>query len=150
MVAGCEKSKRIRRAELRKVAEIYDWIDQQLASHSDLAGQCNVCSRCCDFDTYDHRLYVTAPELMYLEAGLNVEKLRTMPSGRCPYNIDGKCSVYEYRFTGCRIFCCKGDAEFQSHLTEAVLEKLKSLCTEFEIPYLYRDLASALNGSSAG
>ena len=150
MVGGCEESKRIRRKELRKVAEIYDWIDQQLASHGNLAGQCDACGRCCDFDTYDHRLYVTGPELMYLAEGLNVEKLRPMPSGRCPYNIDGKCSVYEYRFAGCRIFCCKGDVDFQSRLSEAVLKKLKSLCTELGIPYLYRDLASALNELSIG
>ena len=57
---------------------------------------------------------------------------------------------YEYRFVGCRIFCCKADADFQSCLTEDVLEKLKSLCIEFEIPYVYRDLASALNGPSTG
>jgi Fe-S-cluster containining protein len=150
VVAGCEDDKRIRRTGLRKVAQIYDWIDRQIASHSDPAGKCDACGRCCDFDAYDHRLYVTGPELMYLAAGLNVDKLRAMSSGRCPYNIDGKCSVYEYRFAGCRIFCCKGDADFQSSLSEAVLEKLKSLCAELEIPYHYRDLASALNEQSSG
>ena len=150
MVGGCEESKRIRRTELRKVAQIYDWIDRQLASVGDPAGQCDACGRCCNFDAYDHRLYVTGPELMYLTASLDVEKLRTIASGRCPYNIDGKCSVYEYRFAGCRIFCCKGDADFQSRLSEEALKKLKSLCTELEIPYHYRDLASALNGPSAG
>jgi hypothetical protein len=136
--------------ELRKVAQIYNWIDKQLASYSDMAGRCDACGRCCDFDVFDHRLYVTGPELAYLAAGLGVEKLIPMTSGRCPYNIEGKCSVYEYRFAGCRIFCCKGDADFQSRLSEAVLEKLKSLCTELEIPYQYRDLASALNGRSGG
>jgi Fe-S-cluster containining protein len=147
-VAGCKDDKRIRRTELRKVVQIYDWIDQQIASQSNPTGQCDACGRCCDFDAFDHRLYVTGPELMYLAAGLNVDKLRAMSLGRCPYNIDGKCSVYEYRFAGCRIFCCKGDADFQSSLSEAVLEKLKSLCAELEIPYHYRDLASALNEQS--
>jgi Fe-S-cluster containining protein len=145
-VEGCKNNERLHRTGQRKVAEIYDWIDLQLASVGDPAGQCDACGRCCDFDAYDHLLYVTGPELKYLAAGLGVEKLRAMTSGRCPYNIDGKCSVYEYRFAGCRIFCCKGDADFQSRLSEAVLEKLKYLCTELEISYLYRDLASALNG----
>ena len=144
----CKDDKRIRRTGLRKVAEIYTWIDQQLASVGDLAGRCNACGRCCDFDAYNHRLYITGPELKYMAVGLNVEKLRTMPTSRCPYNIDGKCSVYESRFAGCRIYCCKGDADFQSRLSEAVLEKLKSLCTELGIPYLYRDLASVLNEPS--
>jgi len=66
-------------------------------------------------------------------------------NNQCPYNIEGKCTVYEYRFTACRIFCCSADADFQSELSETVLKKLKSLCEEFQIPYCYNDLAFALN-----
>ncbi|MBN1393225.1 MAG: hypothetical protein JW947_10545 [Sedimentisphaerales bacterium] len=130
---------------MQKVAEIYEWIEEQLCANSDLAGRCDACGRCCDFDAYDHRLFVSTPETMYLAASLEVEKLRPMTTGKCPYNIDGRCSVYEYRFAGCRIFCCKADSDFQSSLTEAALKKLKSLCAEYEIPYLYTDLACALN-----
>lgn len=145
----CNKNKRLHLTGLRKVAEIYSWIDWQLCSQSGVKGECDTCGRCCDFDAYDHRLYVTPPELMYLASNLGVDKLLLMTESRCPYNIDGKCSIYEYRFAGCRIFCCQADADFQSRLTEAALEKLKSLCTELEIPYLYIDIASALNGQSA-
>jgi hypothetical protein len=67
-----------------------------------------------------------------------------MPGGRCPYNVDGKCTIYEYRFSGCRIFCCNADEDFQSRLSEEVLQKLKAICTEFQIPYRYADLAAAL------
>jgi len=150
MVAGNKTSKRLcRKASLtglQEVADIYSWIDKQLGLHSELTGRCEACGRCCDFDAYDHRLYVSTPELAYLAAGLDVEKLRPMTTSRCPYNIDGKCSVYEYRFAGCRIFCCKADADFQSRLTEEALEKLKSICLKYEIPYNYADLASALKG----
>jgi Fe-S-cluster containining protein len=111
-----------------------------------MAGACKSCGDCCDFEGFDHRLFITPPELMYLAANLGDENIKPMLSGRCPYNIDGKCGVYEYRFSGCRIFCCNGDADFQSRLSEEVLEKLKSICTEFQIPYRYADLASALNG----
>jgi hypothetical protein len=48
-------------------------------------------------------------------------------------------------FAGCRIFCCRGDADFQHRLSEAVLKKLKAICTELEIPYRYLDLTTALN-----
>ena len=130
---------------LKKVAEIYEWLDQQVHDNSDLAGVCDVCGKCCDFDAFDHRLFVTPPELMYLTANLGDEKREAMPTSRCPYQLDGKCTVYEYRFAGCRIFCCNGDADFQSRLSESVLEKFKSLCTEFQIPYRYTDLATALN-----
>jgi len=79
----------------------------------------------------DHHLFVTPPELMYLTANLGVENIKSMPTnrplgGKCPYNIEGKCTVYEYRFAACRIFCCDADADFQSELSESALKKLKS------------------------
>jgi len=130
---------------LSKVAEIYDWLDSQISQHSDLAGNCNACGRCCDFDCFEHRLFVTPPEIIYLAANLGAESIKPMPTSRCPYNIDGKCSIYEYRFTGCRIFCCKANQDFQSKLSESVLKRFKSLCTQFDIPYRYSDLVTALN-----
>ena len=138
---------------LKKVAEIYDWLDLEIRHHSDLGGVCDVCGKCCDFDgpapapeqAFDHRLFVTPPELMYLAANLGTENVKPMPTSRCPYNIGGKCTVYEYRFAGCRIFCCKADTDFQSRLSESALKKFKSICTEFRIPYRYEDLPTALN-----
>jgi hypothetical protein len=141
VVAGPETDRRL----LEKVAEVYNWLDLQIYSVGDLAGECRSCGDCCDFEGFDHRLFVTRPELMYLTASLGPENIKPMPGRRCPYNIDGKCTVYEYRFSGCRIFCCNGDADFQSRLSEEVLKRLKSICVEFKIPYRYSDLAAALN-----
>ncbi len=130
---------------VNKVREIYGRLDSQTRDQANLAGVCRACGKCCDFGEFDHRLFVTPPELMYLSAKMGAENIMPMPTSRCPYNIDGKCTVYEHRFAGCRIFCCKGDADFQSKLSESALEELKALCTEFEIPYHYTDLAGALN-----
>ncbi|MHC4174415.1 MAG: YkgJ family cysteine cluster protein [Planctomycetota bacterium] len=141
MVAGCGVNNRL----LERVAEIYNWLEVQVRRCSELAGVCKSCGNCCDFDGFDHRLFVTPPELMYLAANLGDENIKPMPTSRCPYNISGECTVYEYRFAGCRIFCCNGDADFQSKLSESALKKLKSVCTEFQIPYRYTDLASVLN-----
>jgi hypothetical protein len=141
MVAGLEANRRL----LERVAEIYKWLDLQVSSDSDMAGTCRSCGKCCDFEGFDHRLFITPPELRYLAANLGAENIKPMPSSRCPYNVDGKCSVYEYRFSGCRIFCCNADVNFQSKLSEEALEKLKSICIEFKIPYRYTDLAAALN-----
>ncbi len=146
MVAGCGTNKRL----LGKVAEIYTWLNAQIRDNNLLTGQCNACGKCCDFDKFDHHLFVTPPELMYLTTGQQAanpgaENIKSMPTNRCPYNIDGKCTVYEYRFAACRIFCCDADADFQSELSESALKKLKSLCTEFQIPYRYTGLADALN-----
>ncbi|MHC4462357.1 MAG: YkgJ family cysteine cluster protein [Planctomycetota bacterium] len=139
---------------LTKVAEVYDWLDLQVRNHSDLAGVCDACGKCCDFKTpssaseqgFDHRLFITPPELIYLAANLVSENVKPMPASRCPYNIGGKCRIYKYRFAGCRIFCCRADADFQSRLSESALKKFKSICTEFQIPYRYNDLPTALNG----
>jgi Fe-S-cluster containining protein len=133
---------------IKKVAGIYDWLDSQTSNNSDLAGVCSACGKCCDFAQLDHRLFVTTPELMYLAANLGAENIKQMITDQCPYNIRGKCSVYEHRFSGCRIFSCKGDADFQSRLSERALKKFKSLCTDLQIPYRYTDLATALNGFS--
>ncbi len=146
MVAGCGTNNRL----LEKVAEIYTWLNAQIRDNNLLTGQCKACGKCCDFDKFDHHLFVTPLELMYLTTGqqaanLGAENIKSMPTNRCPYNIDGKCTVYEYRFAACRIFCCDADVDFQSELSESVLEKLKSLCVEFQIPYRYTGLADALN-----
>jgi Fe-S-cluster containining protein len=132
-------------ALLGKVAEVYDWLDSQITASGDLVARCEACGKCCDFESFEHRLFVTPPELIYLAAKLETEALRPMVRGICPYNIDGKCSVYEYRFAGCRIFFCKWDADFQSTLSESALKRFKSLCMEFGIPYRYAELRAALN-----
>jgi hypothetical protein len=141
MVAGYGANDRL----LKKVAGLYKWLELQTQRNGDLAEVCKACGNCCDFDGFDHRLFITPPELMYLAANLGDASIRPMPTDRCPYNVDGKCGVYKYRFAGCRIFCCDADAGFQSILSESALEKLKSICTEFQIPYRYTDLAASLN-----
>jgi Fe-S-cluster containining protein len=141
MVGKCQTNSQL----IKKVAEIYDWLDLQIENHSDLAGCCEACGRCCDFEGFDHKLFVTPPELMYLSAKLRDENIKPMPTGRCSYNINGKCTIYEYRFAGCRIFCCKGDADFQNGLSESALEKFKLLCNELQIGYRYSELTTALN-----
>lgn len=129
---------------VKKVSEIYNWLDSQIKEHSDLAGVCEVCGKCCDFDAFEHSLFVTPPELMYFSAKVGSANIKPMTGSRCPYNVDGKCSVYENRFAGCRIFCCKADVDFQDNLSELALRRLKSICAEFRISYRYTDLATAL------
>jgi hypothetical protein len=142
MVAGPKAKSEL----LNKVAEIYDWLEVEIRQSSDLAGACDSCGRCCDFEAFDHRLFVTPSELMYLAANIGAENIKPMPDSRCPYHLICQCTVYEYRFAGCRIFSCKGDKDFQSRLSETALKKFKSICDQFRIPYRYTDLGTALNG----
>ena len=147
---------------LARVREIYDWLDSQIREAPDLAGRCDACGKCCNFgglasdceqepgpvceQQFNHLLFVTTPEVMYFAVSLGAENMKPMLTSRCPYNISGECTVYEHRFAGCRIFCCKADTDFQSRLSESALKKFKSICTEFHIPYRYTDLATGLNG----
>jgi hypothetical protein len=134
---------------LRQVAEVYDWLNQQINDNPRIAGSCNACGKCCDFKSFGHKLFVTPPELIYLAEKLGDKKLKPMQSDRCPYNQESKCMVYEYRFTGCRIFSCRGDADFQSRLSEAVIKRLRKICSELHVDYLYMPLDQALNGQES-
>jgi len=130
-----------------RVRDIYRQIEESLNSAPEAAGKCHACGKCCNFESYDHRLYITPPELQYLAFHIGAENIRKMNNGVCPYNEKGKCTVYEYRFASCRIFCCTGDREFQSQLTESTLVQLKHLCEDLAVPYKYMELSTALSGS---
>ena len=120
------------------VGRIYSWIDSETGEQV-----CDECGKCCDFESFGHKLFVTTPEMLYFTQ--KMKPVKTMTGGICPYNCKGKCSVYEDRFAGCRIFNCKIDNEAQNKLTEDVLEELKTLCDGFGFPYRYLDLKTALN-----
>ena len=132
------KSKKISAA----VQQVYDFIDSQTAPPEN---SCTACGKCCDFENFDHKLFVTSPELIYFANKNATEKIKPMQNETCPYKENEKCTVYENRFAGCRIFSCKADKDFQSTLTEKALSKLKSICKDFQIPYRCLDLETALN-----
>ncbi len=131
-------------ALIKQVRGIYKKIQTAVEQSPALAGKCRACGNCCNFSSFDHLLYVTPPEIEYLAFHIAPHKIKPMTDGICPYSVQGKCAVYEHRFAGCRIFCCAGDKDFQSRLTESTLADLKQLCVEFELPYSYRQLSEAL------
>ena len=128
-----------------KLAEIYEWLDLQSQQYSGSDKTCVACGKCCDFENFNHQLFVTTPEMMYLATKLGRNNIRPMRGQICPYNIGGKCTIYENRFAGCRIFYCWADQDFQSGVSESALKKIKSLCKEFDVPYRYADLKTSLN-----
>jgi len=131
-------------ALIERVRGIYKKIQTAVEQSPGSAGKCRACGNCCNFKSFDHRLYVTPPEIDYFTFHIGAEDVKPMTDGICPYNVQGKCAVYEHRFAGCRIFCCTGDKNFQSRLTESTLTDLKQLCLEFELAYSYRQLSEVL------
>ena len=125
---------------IQKVQQVYEWVDEQVAQ---MDSSCKACGNCCDFEAFGHRLYVTGPELLHFQNFVGPE-IKEMAGGACPYRIDGKCSVYPHRFSGCRIFACGGDSEQENQLSEQTIRKFKAICTEYEIPYRYVYLKEGL------
>ena len=126
---------------IEAVSDIYRWVDEQVGR---MDRACRACGDCCDFEVFGHRLYVTGPELLHFKHFVGPE-IKEMTAGVCPYRIDGKCSVYHRRFSGCRIFTCGGDSEQESLLSEQAIRKFKVMCTEHEIPYQYVYLKAGLD-----
>ena len=125
---------------IKRVDSVYQWLQSQL---SDLSQTCAACGDCCDFEAFGHRLYVTTPELLFFQYHLD-KPVKAMTTGVCPYRVEGKCTVYPYRFAGCRIFTCKGDAEKENQICEEIIRKFKSLCNEYRIDYQYLSLQAGL------
>ena len=122
------------------VREIYSWLDAQIKL---LDVDCSACGKCCNFESFGHKLYITSPELLYFYE--NLKPLQKMTAGRCPYQKQNNCTARESRFAGCRIFFCKGDSEKQNALCEEAVKKFKALCNELNLPYHYIELSAALN-----
>lgn len=125
---------------LGAVSQVYHLLDQYITT---AAGLCQNCGRCCDFDKYGHRLYVTTLEILYLlkngpPAGLSIPN---RPAGQCAYQRGPDCSARQGRPSGCRIYHCRALAEpFQNELSEKVLGQLRSLHHRFGAVYHYADL----------
>ncbi len=131
-----------------RVEAIYRQLDRQIDAVRTLrGGGCDGCGKCCDFAAYDHRLFVSTPEMIYFRQAMEPDGLRTMSRPICPYLQDGRCGAHEHRFAGCRIFFCDSgiSAEIQSELSEWAVAQFKELCKEMGLEYRYCDLAAALN-----
>jgi Fe-S-cluster containining protein len=104
---------------------------------------CTISGRCCRFEEYDHRLYVTTLELAAFTANLSATP-HANPGG-CPFQIGKLCGVHSIRPMGCRIFFCDPTAgQWQQQLYEQLHADLKQLHERLAIPYFYVEWRAAL------
>ena len=122
--------------------------------------------KCCKFDDFGHRLYVTGLEIAWFlgqggsvrsevgrdETGAQIrlpqlsELSTPRPGGACPYQIDGLCSTHAIRPLGCRIFFCQqGTEAWQQDLYEDYLERLQTLHDQHGLEYRYMDWIAGLS-----
>lgn len=110
--------------------------------------RCDASGRCCRFQEYGHRLYVTTIELA---AFVHAVRLRASQpvggqrGGVCPFQIESLCSVHTIRPFGCRVFFCDPTAgEWQNEQYERFHAALRRLHEELDVPYRYLEWLSAL------
>ena len=107
---------------------------------------CSSSGRCCRFEEYGHRLFVTTMEMA---AFLSQSNRSLDPPGwngiGCPFQLNGLCDVHPIRPFGCRIFFCdETSTAWQAEQYERLHRELKRLHDDLNVPYFYVEWRDAL------
>lgn len=126
---------------VQAVQQVYADLQEQIESRKPI---CVMSGKCCRFEEYGHRLYVTTVELGALLAGA-LKSDRSWDGTGCPFQQNKLCSVHTIRPFGCRIYFCDPTAqEWQQDLYERLHVRIKALHEQFGIPYHYLEWRQAL------
>jgi len=77
---------------ISEAGEIYAWLDEQTNANKAKAGVCSACGKCCDFEAYGHRLYVTTPEMLYFAEKMGTQTFK-YSAERSNCHFDGSDAV---------------------------------------------------------
>lgn len=147
----------------RAVAEILASASAEIASKGAV---CQASGRCCRFEQYGHRLYVTAAELLHfaqthcsspqgrhaienrkskIENQISLPQFFAGNPEGCPYQVDNLCTAREARPLGCRIYFCDESARgWENELYEKYHRMLSAVHERFSLPYRYLEWRAAL------
>ena len=130
------------RADGRFLAELSAILRRADAAVARDGPGCRACGACCRFEEFGHRLYVSAGELALLTAAAPPEPCRP---GRCPYQLDSRCTARDRRSLGCRVFFCRAElADGSAALYEQLHRQIRRLHDRYALGYLYVELTAAL------
>lgn len=109
---------------------------------------CQLSGRCCRFDEYGHRLYVTTIELAAF--GAPPWPATAMPTpGGCPFQIGKLCGVHAIRPFGCRVFFCDATAtQWQEEHYRIFHQRIRELHDHLQVPYFYVEWREAMESLS--
>jgi len=110
---------------------IYAAVDHDVAARGP---RCELSGRCCRFDEFGHRLFLTRLEADRLLAqGLPVGT--AVEPGLCPFQQHLLCTARDRRPLGCRVYFCDPAYEGQAELlSEKYLAAIRRLHDEAGIP----------------
>lgn len=139
------------------IRRLYDQLDDQVRRRGPV---CRSSGRCCHFEQYGHRLYVTALEIAWVlaqqqvtldgslpppDTGRRVRLEQVTQHGSCPFQADRLCSVHTIRPMGCRVFFCQqGTERWQNELYETFLARLRRLHEDMALTYRYVEWRTGL------
>jgi len=110
---------------------------------------CVMSGRCCRFEEFGHRLFVTTMELATFVAALapserDIQSPQWDGAG-CPFQAGKMCRVHTIRPFGCRVFFCDSTAQtWQEDQYQRFHQQLKNLHQEMGVPYYYLEWREAL------
>ncbi len=112
---------------------------------------CSLSGRCCRFESYGHRLFVTGVEaavaLVCAGASLRADTLaQAHDRGRCPFQDDRLCTIHPHRPLACRVFYC--DPAWEASMEEVagrLHDRLRRIHEMWSIVYRYDEWRAILS-----
>lgn len=109
---------------------------------------CSQSGKCCRFEEYGHRLFVTTLEMarFWQHVAPTQEALPSWNGSGCPYQVDRLCLVHPARPFGCRAyFCDPSSTRWQNDQYERFHGEIRELHHRADVPYLYVEWREALD-----
>ena len=134
------------RADVRDaVARVYADLQGEINARRPI---CTASGRCCRFEEYGHRLFVTTMELAAFLHGLARASATAPPAWDgtgCPFQSGRLCGVHSIRPFGCRMFFCDPTStDWQNDAYERFHQRLRQLHENLAVPYRYVEWRQAL------
>jgi Fe-S-cluster containining protein len=131
---------------LEAVSRLYADVQREIDSRKPV---CVMSGRCCRFEEYGHRLFVTTVELAAFVHDLRQRETNSPPhswdGSGCPFQSNKMCGVHAIRPFGCRMFFCDATStEWQNGQYEQFHARLRRLHEELNVPYFYVEWRLAL------
>jgi Fe-S-cluster containining protein len=134
------------RTEVREAVErLYAEVGREIEARRPV---CVLSGRCCRFEEFGHRLFVTTIEMATFLHALGPGETLTRPGWDgtgCPFQAGKLCGVHAVRPFGCRMFFCdETSTEWQNQAYERFHAQIKQLHERLGVPYRYVEWRQAL------